>query len=85
MVMPSTFITVFFSKYKYSEVPYSSGSKVSVHWSLCSTQQRRKLDIVNSISSKYLVRKPAKVFFNTTVMVLFRYYTAKVISHYAGS
>ena len=67
-----TVITACFSEYKYSEALYSSGSDVTVHWSLHWFSAAKK-DSVNSISSKYQLRKPAKlhVFFNTTVMVLF--------------
>ena len=40
---------------------------------------------VNSISSKYRLRKPAKIFFNMTVTVLFENKFTKVMSQHAGS
>ena len=47
------------------------------------SQWRRK-DSVNSISSKYRLRKPAKLFFNTTVMVLCGNKFTKVMSPHAA-
>ena len=40
---------------------------------------------VNSISSTYRLRKPAKIFFNITVMVLFGNKFTKVMSQHAGN
>ena len=76
-------ITACFSEYKYSQAVYSSSSDVNVYWSSRSTQRRRKT--VNSISSKYRLRKPAKINFNTTVMDLFGNEFTKVMSQHAGS
>ena len=70
LVITLTVITACFSEYKYSVVLYSSGSDVSVHWSSRSTRGRRKTVLI-FISSKYRLRKPAKIIFNTTVMALF--------------
>lgn len=83
LVITLTVITARFSKYEDPEALYSSGSDVSVHWSSHCTQRLRKT--VNSISSKYQLRKPAKTFFKTTFMVLFRNYFTKVTSQHAGS
>ena len=64
LVITLTVITAGFSEYKDSEVLYSS--LVIARYSAV------KEDNVNSISSKCRLRKPAKTFFYTPVMVLFR-------------
>ena len=64
LVITLTVITAGFSEYNDSEVLYSS---LVIAW-----YSAVKEDNVNSISSNSRLRKPAKIFFYTPVMVLFR-------------